>query len=405
MPLSQNNRPLKVTTPLGKDAFVLTNFSAREGLSQLFQYYLEMVASNDTEVKFEQLLGQNVTVEIAVQKQSRFFNGIVSRVSQGTRDGTVTIYRAEVVPQLWLLTRKWQSRIFQHMNVPDILNKVLTDIDRSLEITGTFEPRDYCVQYRETDFHFASRLMEEEGIFYFFTHAEGEHTLVVADNPSAHPPLPFDPDVTYEPLEDDTVAEDRVVEWEKAQDLRSMKFTLWDHCFELPGQNLQAQTMITGSVQAGTVSHKLLLGSPDRLEIYDWPGEYAQRFDGVSPDLAGKPDAAMSDATLRTATLIFEDRSLLSKVVPAAAKLQGTDVDTVTKLAKTMLDGMRAGQTETTLAVLDTLSSYLDDYKHPKGPLKITVNPPNKASAAALSDIKSPNDAVKALGLVVTYGG
>jgi hypothetical protein len=75
------------------------------------------------------------------------------------------------------------------------------------------------------------------------------------------------------------------------------------------------------------------------------------------------------------------------------------------KQAKTMLGGMRAGQSEATLAVFDALGSYLDDYQHPKGPLKITVNPPNKASAAALSDIKSPDDAVKALGLAVTYGG
>jgi hypothetical protein len=128
-------------------------------------------------------------------------------------------------------------------------------------------------------------------------------------------------------------------------------------------------------------------------------------LDGVSPDLAGKPDAAINDATLRTATLTFEDRSLLSKVVPAAAKLQGTNVDAIMKEAKTVLGGMRAGQSAVTLAAFDTLGSYLDDYKHPKGPLKITVNPPNKASAAALSDIKSPDDAVKALGLVVTYGG
>ena len=91
--------------------------------------------------------------------------------------------------------------------------------------------------------------------------------------------------------------------------------------------------------------------------------------------------------------------------MPAAAKLQGTDVDAIMKQAKTMLDGMRAGQSAAALAVFDALGSYLDDYKHPKGPLKITVNPPNKASAAVLNDIKSPNDAVKALGLVVTYGG
>jgi hypothetical protein len=89
----------------------------------------------------------------------------------------------------------------------------------------------------------------------------------------------------------------------------------------------------------------------------------------------------------------------MSKVLPAGAKWQGTHADAILKQARTMLDGMRAGQSEATLAAFDALGSYLDDYKHPKGPLKITVNPPNKASAAALSDIKSPDDAVKALGL------
>jgi hypothetical protein len=143
---------------------------------------------------------------------------------------------------------------------------------------------------------------------------------------------------------------------------------------------------------------ELDLGSLARIEL-------SLVLDGVSPDLAGRPEAAMNDVTLRTATLIFDDRSFLSKVVPAAAKFQGADVGEIVKQAKTMLDGMRAGQSEATLAAFDALGSYLDDYNQPKGPLKITVNPPNKASAAALSDIKSPDDAVKALGLVVTYGG
>src|SRR5438094_4469605 len=159
MPLSQQNRPLKVKTPLGAGAFLLTGFSAREGVSELFQFYLELVASNDTAVPFEQLLGQKVSVEVAVDpsKKGRFFNGIISRFSQGTREGSVTVYRAEAIPQLWLLTRKWQSRIFQHVTVLDILKKVLAGIDTSFEGSGTFEPRDYCVQYRETDFNFASR--------------------------------------------------------------------------------------------------------------------------------------------------------------------------------------------------------------------------------------------------------
>jgi len=146
----------------------------------------------------------------------------------------------------------------------------------------------------------------------------------------------------------------------------------------------------------------------NRLEL-DLAGlarlELSMVLDGVSADQFGKPDAAMNDATLRTATLAFDDRSLLGKVLPAAAKLQGSDADGLTKMGVTLLNGMRTGQGPQALAVLDALVSYIEDYKQPKGPLKITLNPPGKLSAAAISDAKDPEDAIKAMGLVVSYAG
>src|SRR6201999_4532789 len=96
----------------------------------------------------------------------RHFSGIYSRFTQSARDNTFTSYRAEVVPELWLLTKKAQSRIFQQIPVPEILKQVLAGLDDSYQLTGTSNSRDYSVQYRETDFSFASRLMEEEGIYY-----------------------------------------------------------------------------------------------------------------------------------------------------------------------------------------------------------------------------------------------
>jgi type VI secretion system secreted protein VgrG len=111
-------------------------------------------------------------------------------VSQGNRDNTFTSYRMVVVPQFWFLTRRAQSRIFQHQSVPQILKKVLAGLDVTFKIEGNFAERDYCVQYRETDFAFASRLMEDEGIFYFFTHTANGHTMVVTNVASSHPVLP-----------------------------------------------------------------------------------------------------------------------------------------------------------------------------------------------------------------------
>src|SRR5262249_55012999 len=156
-----------------------------------FSFQLDLLAENNKDVPFDKLLGQGATVDLLLPNgKRRFFNGVVSRASQGLRGQIFTAYRLEIVPQFWLLTRRAQSRIFQHIAVPDILKKVLEGLEVTYQLQGKYEPRDYCVQYRETDFNFASRLMEEEGIFYFFKHQDGKHTMVVADTPQSHPDLP-----------------------------------------------------------------------------------------------------------------------------------------------------------------------------------------------------------------------
>ena len=95
-----------------------------------------------------------------------------------------------MVPKFWLLSQQRRSRIFQQKNVPDILKEVLTGFDTKVILNGTYEPRNYCVQYRETDMDFATRLMEEEGIFYYFEHASGKHTLVLGDDSHSNPTCP-----------------------------------------------------------------------------------------------------------------------------------------------------------------------------------------------------------------------
>ena len=164
---TQANRPLAVGTPLGADALLLVGFSAEESISRLFNFHLDLIAENETKIPFEKLLGQNIGVRLALENErTRYFSGLCNRVIKGHRDTTFTSYRMELVPEFWLLTRSAQSRIFQHISVPDILKKVLTGLNVDFQLRGTFHPRDFCVQYRETDFNFASRLMEEEGIYY-----------------------------------------------------------------------------------------------------------------------------------------------------------------------------------------------------------------------------------------------
>ncbi|HEY3064809.1 MAG TPA: type VI secretion system tip protein TssI/VgrG [Methylomirabilota bacterium] len=302
----QADRPLVVNTPLGKDVLLLVGFSGTEALSQLFSYHLDLLAENTATVAFDRLLGSKITVELAVpDRKKRYFSGICNRVVEGARDKTFTSYRMEVVPQFWLLTKRAQSRIFQQKSVPDILKDVLTGLDVTYEIQGNFAPRDFCVQYRETDFNFANRLMEEEGIYYFFKHTAGGHTMVVANTPQSHPDLPDKSKIIFEGLEGGVRDEDRIHTWEKVQELRSGKYTLWDHSFELPHKKLESEQTILDSVAAGKVTHKLKVGRNDLLEIYDYPGEYAQRFDGVDPGGADKSSNLQK---------IFQDNARTTKI-------------------------------------------------------------------------------------------
>lgn len=284
---TQDNRPLSVKTPLGKDILLLTSISGHEAISQLFNFQLDMLAEDASKVKFEKLLGQKITVALKLpNEKQRYFSGICKRVSQrGRSEGDAfTSFTMEIVPQFWLLTKRKQSRIFQHLPVyPDILKAVLAGLDIDFEVQGTFHPRDYCVQYRESDFNFASRLMEEEGIYYFFKHTADGHKMIVANTPDSHPKFDEDSEKTliYEEAFGGFRDEYRILAWEKIQELRSGKYTLWDHCFELPHKHLEGQVDILESLQVGNIDHKLQVGDNDKLEIYDYPGAYAQRFDGV----------------------------------------------------------------------------------------------------------------------------
>jgi type VI secretion system secreted protein VgrG len=289
--LTQTGRPLAVTTPLGKDALLLVGLAGSEGLSQLYQYTLSVLAPVTADVPFDKLVGQPVGVRIALPKgKVRFLHGVCVRVEQGDGGHHFVGYRLDVVPKLWLLSKRTQSRIFQHVTVPDILKKVLDGLDVRWELRGKYEPRNYCVQYRETDLNFASRLMEEEGIYYFFDHKEGAHTMVVADTPASHPVVPGQNPVTFKTVSHVGVQDEEFVhDLSKVQEQTSGKFTLWDHTFELPHEHLTADKPITDAVAVGGVTHKLKVGDNGQLEVYDGQGEYAQRFDGIDKGGGERP--------------------------------------------------------------------------------------------------------------------
>jgi type VI secretion system secreted protein VgrG len=280
----QADRYLSVTTPLNQDDMLLRGIKGREAISHPFTFQLDLVATHETEVPFDRLLGQKVTAHLGLpDDETRHFSGICNRVSEGHRDATFTYYRLDIVPQFWLLKLRSQCRIFQQLSVPDILKAVLKGLDVTYQIRGTFHPRDYCVQYGESDFNFASRLMEDEGIYYFFTHSSDGHQMVVANTPQSHLELADPSPVEFESSEVGKRQAGRITSWRKRQTLGPGLFTLRDHQFELPDDPLGASKSIPASVQAGQVEHRLRIGHNDRLEIYNYPGGYAERFDGVDP--------------------------------------------------------------------------------------------------------------------------
>ncbi|MGH9345449.1 MAG: type VI secretion system Vgr family protein, partial [Terriglobia bacterium] len=292
---TQNDRLIAIDTPLGEDILLLQGFSGSEALSRLFCFDLMLLSENPA-ITFSDIVGQRVTITIrtAGEGEPRYINGFFSRFAQAGSDPRFSYYYAQVVPWLWFLTRIADCRIFQNLSVPDIIQKVFQSrgfTDFSNQLQGNFPTRDYCVQYRETDFNFVSRLMEEYGIHYFFEHEEHKHTLVMANSSSAHSACRGQSIVSwYESAGEGGLPEneDVITTWRIEQELRSGKYAVNDYNFETPGTNLLSSTESTTTV-AGN----------HRYEIYDYPGKYDTTSQGN--DLAGyrmeEEESAITTAT------------------------------------------------------------------------------------------------------------
>ncbi len=275
---TQDERVMNIRTPLGKDVLLLSSFTAEEEISRLYTITAELLHEGAVggdvphEVAPNTILGKAVAIEVLQRDGTkRFFHGIVNRFEQRNRDDRFTHYQAEIVPQVWLLTQIAQSKIFQNQTVPEILNKVFEGLNPSFQLQRTYDKRNYCVQYRETNFEFASRLMEEEGIFYFFEHTDTTHKMIVGDVATVHPDCPNTHEFSFDldqPSGDDFVP--LVREWIVNHRLQTGKVTFWDHNFELPFNRLDA-----------TVPSRFPLEGKDKLEVYDYPGGYSRKFDGI----------------------------------------------------------------------------------------------------------------------------
>lgn len=189
---TQEGRPAKMKTPLGEDVLLLEKFDGKEAVSQPFEFHLHAVSTNKG-LDLTALLNQPISISLRLPDLSyRHFSGKCRSARMLELDMGLTTYQLEMVPWFWFLTQHTDCRFFLDKTVPDILSEVFGEHGGQfrLNLTRSYEKRSFCVQYRETDYNFASRLMEEEGIWYYWEHAESSHTMVLADSPACVKPCP-----------------------------------------------------------------------------------------------------------------------------------------------------------------------------------------------------------------------
>ncbi|MBP0491793.1 type VI secretion system Vgr family protein [Pararoseomonas indoligenes] len=262
--VSQDARLISLETPLGEDRFILTSVSGEEAISELFRFDLELL-SLDHAIRPEDIVGYDVTLWIRNNDgQKRPVRGVVSRFSAGGMNiRGMRLYRARVVPWLWLLTQTSDCRIFQDLNVPGIVQRVLKEYgfaDFEMSLSSEDYPKlEFCVQYRETTFDFLSRLMEEVGIFYFFRHEAGRHVMVVADKNNS-----------FRPLEQDAV--------DFSEDGHAGQISAWDHFYALhPGRWAQNDFNFLSPATdlKAEAPSTIPVAHAQELERYDYPGRYS----------------------------------------------------------------------------------------------------------------------------------
>ena len=276
MTITQVDRAVSLETPLGDDVLLFRQMTATEELGRPFELRIQAL-SEDFNIVLEDLLGERIAVRMESDPPTdppRWFNGFVSSFSFVGDAGGLAAYDIVARPWFWLLTRNADCRIFQEKTVPEIIMEVFGDRGFGGEydngLTRTYRTWEFCVQYRETDFNFCSRLMEEEGIYYYFTHEEDKHTMKLADALASHGP-PSDPyaEVPFFPPGDFGQRErDHVYSLKLRKTMQPGKVTVDDFDFKQPTLSL---------LRSATTPSEHAYGE---FEVYEYPGGYVVPADG-----------------------------------------------------------------------------------------------------------------------------
>jgi type VI secretion system secreted protein VgrG len=255
------------------DELRVLRFNNVEGISEPFRYNLKL-AAQDPEIDYGTIVGKSACLTVYGETGERYFNGIVTRLIQGAIGSRFTVYHAELMPKIWLLTMRHGCRIFQNKTVQEIITQIFQDAEIESDryrfaLQGTHNSREYCVQYRESEFNFMSRLMEEEGIFYFFEHDEDKHVMVIADSSAIHTPIES-PDIVFNEPSNMVQDKESIFQYRFYRQARPGSTSLRDFNYERPTMGLDVMA---------------LSGAGDEsFEIYDYPGLYQDQ--GTGADIA-----------------------------------------------------------------------------------------------------------------------
>jgi len=257
---TQDGRFLSIVTPLAKDELLLTSINGIEAISSLFQFSLTTLSQN-IEIKPEDLIHKSVTFTIN-HGEKREFNGYVSHFSFGEiKSNGLREYHLTVVPWTWFLNQNENRRIFQNKNTKDIVSQVFSDLgfnDFDFKAEGG-SPREYCVQYGESDLAFVMRLLAEEGYASFFSHDKKKHTLVIVDQMSAYAES-AQSKLTYSK---GNSPDAEINAWQHNYELKKGEWIVNDYNFKEPNKNLTSQS-----------TSKSKLEKNSQFKHYSYPSQY-----------------------------------------------------------------------------------------------------------------------------------
>ncbi|MBC2695178.1 MAG: type VI secretion system tip protein VgrG [Desulfobacteraceae bacterium] len=248
--------------------FKVVDFSATETISS--PYNVDLNLALEDEIDFDGVIAKEAVLTILGKEEDRYFHGIISQFVQTGSRSRFYLYQAKMAPSVRLLSFKQDCRIFQDKSTPDIVGQILKDGGIMTDcfefrLQNQYQPRKYCVQYCETDLDFISRLLEEEGIFYFFEHAENKHLLVFGDGLVNYQPIAGETDVLFHPPDSMVPEKEFIRAFALSRQIQTGQVAIRDFNFERPSLDLTAREEAD---------------SFQKLEVYDYPGEYSDQDRG-----------------------------------------------------------------------------------------------------------------------------